>query len=314
MGIVETVLHALPLSEREAELLLKTAPSRYKVHSIEKRNGRGTRTIAQPTAEIKILQRLIVDECINMLPVHDAAKAYRTGLGILDHAAPHADRKYLLKLDFTNFFPSITATDFLKHLHKYSDVVKDDAKRLVRLLFWRPKGRKGLILSIGAPSSPFVSNTVMFDFDTRVDAYCRDKGVRYTRYADDLAFSTNVPHVLNDVHEYVIGVCASIKYPRVDLNTDKTVYASRKHHRQLTGLVLSNSGTASLGREKKRLLRAMTHRYSLGNLAEDECSHLRGWIAFALSIDKQFVQSLRTMVGEDCYQELVSGTPANVGD
>lgn len=307
MGILETILNAFPLTPREAAILIHTAPARYKVHQIEKRHGRGMRTIAQPTAEIKLLQRLMVTEVIEKLPISDVAKGYRKGMSILDHAEPHAKNRYLLKLDFKDFFLSIRGKDFLKHLRKYSNLDNEDVKDLVRLFFWRPKGTRELILSIGAPSSPAISNTIMYEFDSAVLEFCLKIGVIYTRYADDLAFSTDKPHVLNRVHEHVLSLCKTIKHPTLELNTEKTVYTSKKHQRHLTGLVLSNDGTASLGREKKRLLRAMTYRYKKELLNDEERARLRGLIAFAMGIDEAFVESLRRMLGADIFETIMKG-------
>lgn len=307
MSVITKIVHSLPLSQDEAKLLLWTAPSRYKVHLIEKRSGRGKRTIAQPTAEIKILQRLMVDQYIVKLPVSDAATAYRKGLGIVDHARAHAGNAYLLKLDFENFFPSIRGVDFLRHLKKYSDVEGDDAKLLARLFFWRPRGQRDLLLSIGAPSSPAISNTLLFDFDNAVIRFCRERDVVYTRYADDMAFSTNVPHVLNEILRLVTELCGQLKYPKLTLNAEKTVFSSKKHNRRLTGLVLTNGGKASLGRERKRSLRSMAAHYAKGDLPSDEHGKLRGWIAFSMSVDDLFVKSIERMIGSECFSRLMKG-------
>ena len=96
-----------PFSEWELVALIHTAPLRYKDHYILKRNGRGRRLISQPTLELKFLQRLLVSKEFVNLPMHDAAVAYRRCHSIKDHAAPHASNKYLLKLDFKDFFPSL---------------------------------------------------------------------------------------------------------------------------------------------------------------------------------------------------------------
>lgn len=307
MNVIETILHEFPLGLQEVERLIRTAPSRYKVHEIEKRNGRGKRIIAQPTAEIKLLQRYLLERYISNLPVSDAAKAYRLNHSILDHAEPHATHQYLLKLDFKDFFPSIRAVDFIKHLRKYSTLSREDAKTLSRVFFWRPKGQRDLILSIGAPSSPAISNTVLFDFDSALIEYCAKSEITYTRYADDLALSTNQPNILSDALKYVVTLCHSLKSPRLTLNDDKTVFTSKKHHRQLTGLVLSNTGTASIGREKKRTIRAMAHHYKQGILSPEDQAKLRGWLAFMMSIDREFVRTIETMIGQVAFQKLMQG-------
>lgn len=305
MSVIKSITKSLPLNDHEASILLLTAPSRYKVHEIEKRNGRGKRTIAQPTAEIKALQRVMLSEYVSKLPVSDAATAYRKGVGILHHASLHTKNSYLLKLDFKDFFSSIKDTDFLKHLRKYSDLSPEDAKLLTSLFFWRPKGQRGLILSIGAPSSPAISNTVLYELDTAIAKYCSAHGVTYSRYADDLAFSTSEPKVLSAVYRAVSDLCSNLRYPKLELNEDKTVFTSRKYRRQLTGLVLSNDGKASLGRDRKRLIRATADRYKKDQLDTDELNRLRGWIAFAISVDPEFVESLERMLGEEKLHKLM---------
>ena len=105
--LFQRLLARSPFSDHELIVLVATAASRYKIHHIKKRGGRGSREIAQPTKEVKFLQRLVVSEELKRMPVHDAAVAYRSGRSILDHAQSHAAARYLLKLDFTNFFPSL---------------------------------------------------------------------------------------------------------------------------------------------------------------------------------------------------------------
>jgi RNA-directed DNA polymerase len=305
MNVIELISSQFPLSSLETSQLIKTAPSRYKVHEIDKRNGRGKRTIAQPTAEIKVLQRFLVEAAIPDLPIHEAAKAYRKDHSIIDHALPHAKKHYLLKLDFKNFFPSIKATDFIAHLRRQTTLSQEDIRLLARIFFWRPRGQRKLILSIGAPSSPYISNTLLFDFDTRLGEYCEANEIVYTRYADDLALSTDRADILKAAHAYVREICTKGKHPQLELNEEKTVYTSKKHHRELTGLTLSNDGRASIGREKKRLVRSMTYNFSKGELDVEDHSKLRGWIAFAMSIDQDFVRTLVDMIGNEAFERLM---------
>jgi RNA-directed DNA polymerase len=307
MNVVDLIQSKFPLSAEEARRLLVTAPSRYKVHEIEKRNGRGKRTIAQPTAEVKVLQRLLMEEFLSGLPISDAAKAYRKNHNIVDHALPHAKNQYLLKLDFKDFFPSLRSTDFIRHLKIYSALHLDDVKLLARAFFWRPRGQRKLMLSIGAPSSPFISNTLLFEFDVKLIEYCKVHSIVYTRYADDIALSTNHPSSLGSAHNFIRELIAKIRHPLLELNEGKTVYTSKKHHRELTGLTLSNEGNASIGRDKKRLIRSMAFNYSVGKLELENHSKLRGWIAFMLSVDPLFVKSLEKMIGNDAFESLMKG-------
>lgn len=306
MKLFIDLLNSLPFNPQELYVLLKTAPSRYKTHYIEKRHGRGKREISQPTAEVKLLQRWVIENVLSRLPVHDAATAYRNNIGIRDHASPHLKQNYLLKLDFKDFFPSILGVDFIKHVRRHlPDLTHDDARLLARILFRRDYGKRKLYLTIGAPSSPAVSNTIMYEFDCRLDDACRALGVTYTRYADDLALSTNNPRVLDNVLEIVKKLCAELDYPRLVLNEEKTVFTSRKHSRRLTGLYLTPDRKLSIGRDRKRLIRSMVFNYSAGILELDAVPKLRGLIAFAHSIEPEFLLTLERMIGAEAMRRLM---------
>lgn len=307
MEIIERIQSDFSLSLHDARVLIFTAAYRYKLHHIEKRHGRGKRLIAQPTAEIKLLQRWAIEKYVNRLPVHRAATAYRSGVSIKDHAAVHAANRYLLKLDFRDFFPSILGTHFLMHLKSHMKISEEDANLLMRLLFRFDREMQDYVLSIGAPSSPAVSNTVMYDFDNALTNFCKAHDIIYTRYADDLALSTSKPKVLDDAFQFIKQLCREMPYPRLQLNDAKTVFTSKKHRRQLTGLILTNEGKPSLGREKKRLIRSMAHRFSLNQLPQDQILHLRGLLAFAFSIEPMFFISINRMIGEEAFHRLMKG-------
>lgn len=307
MNIFERIQSDFSLSTRDVRVLLFTAAYRYKLHYIEKRHGRGKRLIAQPTAEIKLLQRWAVEKYVDQLPIHKAATAYRSGVSIKDHASIHADNRYLLKLDFQDFFPSILGEHFLMHLKSHMKISEEDANLLMRLLFRFDRKAQVYVLSIGAPSSPAVSNTIMYDFDNTLSNYCKTHDIVYSRYADDLALSSSKPKALDDAFLFVKQLCKDMPYPRLQLNDAKTVFTSKKHRRQLTGLILTNEGKPSLGREKKRLIRSMAHRFSLNQLPQDQILHLRGLLAFAFSIEPVFFSSINRMIGEEAFHRLMKG-------
>lgn len=151
----------------------------------------GKRTIAQPAKEVKSLQYWVIKHIFPKLKIHRCAIAYVKGKGIKDNARPHAQNPYMIKIDFSDFFPSIKGTDFIKLAEDQmpNDFDQDDLDRIIKILFWRPKNSAGLRLSIGAPSSPYLSNAMMYKFDSEILTYCLSTGISYTRYADDLTFS-----------------------------------------------------------------------------------------------------------------------------
>lgn len=295
--LFQRLLAQSPFTEHELIVLIATAASRYKVHYIDKRSGRGRREISQPTKEVKFLQRLLIDHELKSLPIHEAAVAYRTGLSIANHARPHANGKYLLKLDFTDFFPSLKWAALAHQLSRDTNYSAIELW-ILRNLLCRKTGVPDIHqLSIGAPSSPHMSNYALYEFDRRLVEICDVLAVRYTRYADDLAFSSNTPGVLDKVEQAVRRLLLEIEYLGLRLNESKTVNVSKKHRRTLVGLTLSNDGHASIGREAKRELRLAVHRVTLNKFGPSEIANLRGRLAFTNAVDPVFVQLLLARYG-----------------
>src|SRR5690606_25931992 len=128
----------LCITQSELLKFSATAPHRYKVYEIPKRSGKGTRTIAHPSKELKFIQRIIVSFLKKSLPIHKSAYAYRAGLGIKDNALIHAKNQFILKLDFKDFFPSISPELFISKLEEIGiQLSETDIFLMSNLLFWK---------------------------------------------------------------------------------------------------------------------------------------------------------------------------------
>ncbi len=293
-SILQEIASDTGLLPSQVLAIAKTAPLRYKIFRVPKRTG-GMRTLAQPAREVKALQYSLQRRIEEGLPIHDAVTAYQVGCSIAKNARRHAGSSFLLKMDFTNFFPSIFEHDFVKHIEKYQGgrFSADDLETMSRILFWAPDRKRPLQLCIGAPTSPFISNTLLYDFDCIISSTMQKIGVTYTRYADDLAFSTTQPNVLSGVANLVAKVVDKLEYPTLRINVKKTVHASRASRRVVTGIVITPEGELSVGRDRKRLIRSMWHRASLGLLSVDEVDKLNGLVNFVESIEPGYINKLR---------------------
>lgn len=281
----------------------RSASHRYFSYRIPKRVGGGFREIHHPARELKVLQRWLVAEVISRLPVHEAAAAYRRGKGIGDHARLHVRNSFLLRMDFRHFFPSLTVTDVKNLIGRHRNLFTDwDGGDLA--WFGSVVSRENR-LTIGAPTSPGLSNTLCFDLDTRLSNLAFERGVTYSRYADDLFFSTSEPDVLRLVEEDTKGIVSSLELPsRLVLNDEKTVHASRKRRRVVTGIVLTSDGRLSVGRDRKRALRTMVHRYP--ELTTKEKRHLAGMLAYVRSVEPNFIDRLVLKYGSERVEEIFS--------
>jgi RNA-directed DNA polymerase len=289
--------------------LIKSAPYRYKVYEIPKRAHGGMRVIAQPARELKPLQYWAMHNVLNAYPIHSAATAYRKDGCIYANAHPHAANRFLLKMDFKDFFPSIKSEDFKQFIFEHPQGVQwneQEIEFLTRILFWKRERKGDLRLSIGAPSSPMLSNILLHRFDEEVSSMCATFNVVYTRYADDLSFSTNRQGILKRIEKNIPQICTRLKYPRLLVNRKKTVHVSKKGARRITGLILTNEGHVSIGREKKRLIRAQFHRYTQNSLNEKDLKHLAGFVAYVNSVEPLFLERLVEKYGYEALERLLS--------
>lgn len=307
MNLIQKLALELKKSEAEVSRFLLTAPNKYKIYTIPKRTS-GHRVIAQPSKELKEYQRKFLE--LQELPVHNAAMAYRKGISIKDNAIAHKGNRYLLKLDLENFFNSITSQLFWS-VWRLTFSMPPELERfyLERLLFWCPSKKRGgnLILSVGAPSSPLVSNFFMYRFDCAVSELCRERNVVYTRYADDLTFSTGCKGVLFEIPSLVEAALSEFFGFSIKLNKRKTRFSSRAHNRHVTGVTINNDGALSLGRSRKRYIKHLVHLHSLGGLSKEGYLHLRGLIAFSKHIEPAFVRSLVRKYSVKIISEIFEG-------
>lgn len=305
--ILEKIAFETGVSSEVLAQVIRTASHRYKSYLIKKKSG-GTRVISQPTPQVKYLQRWIVRNVIGLLPVHSAVTSYRDNMGIATNALMHAKQKYLLRIDLKDFFPSITAQDVDQLLRNRNDVLStlslDDFDRYLIVSLVCRYGS----LTIGAPSSPAITNTILFDFDTRVSAYCASHSIAYSRYADDLCFSTDVPNVLSQALEFVKSDLHQQQSPKLIINDEKTIFTSKKRRRVVTGVVITPAGKLSVGRKKKRSLRTMIFRFCQGKLESAELDYLKGYLAYAQSVEPELIVRLRKKYGPEIIDKITSPT------
>ena len=302
--IIEHLSETLFLAEHDIVRFSLSSPHRYKVYEIPKRNSSKTRTIAHPSKELKFIQRTLVEFLSKKLPVHETAFAYKKGIGIKENAKKHSKSKYLLKMDFKDFFPSITPDLFFSVAKAHGiEFNENDRTVLTGLLFWRPIKGDGLVLSIGAPTSPLISNFVMFSFDKKVSAECLNKKITYTRYADDITFSTRVKNALFEMPLFIASVLNETM-EGIELKHEKTIFTSRAHNRHVTGVTLTNNGGLSVGREKKRLISSMIHKSKYSKLSIEAAANLLGLISYATHIEPEFMDRMIKKYGTEVIQAI----------
>lgn len=298
--VAEVVADFLGVDRREVERLADRAPTTYRRYPIPKKRG-GKRDIFHPSKETKALQYALLVSYLSKLEVHEAAVAYRKGLAspLRVHAERHAVYPFTVRLDVASFFPTITPPVFEAALRRFGNGVLDvsrqeDRKLLRRALFVRfgKKGRVRWMLAVGAPSSPAISNHVMLPVDRRLTSVAGEITGVYTRYADDLYFSTDVEGGCRRFADRVQEILTEELSAAFELNGDKTLYMSRGTRRVVTGVFLCPDGSISIGRERKRYIKHLMHRYRLRDLEEEDRLQLQGLLGFARDVEPDFINRL----------------------
>jgi hypothetical protein len=301
--IIEMIANETGASHDYLNHVIATASHRYRTYEIPKRSG-GTRTINHPTPLLKFLQRWIVRNIVLHLPVHSSVTSYKRGDSVLNNARAHVLQNYLLKMDFKDFFPSLNSADIRSVLRNnrsiniINQLSREDEDALLSIVC-----RFGS-LTIGAPSSPTLSNAILFKFDDYVYSLCMELGITYTRYADDLSFSSNRHNGLHDIPAIITDFLSNQPSPRLHINEEKTVFSSRKHKRIVTGITLTSDRKISIGRERKRWLRTACYKFLSGSLTAEETSSLRGYLSFVHAIEPEFIVRLQKKFGEESIDRI----------
>ena len=196
MGIVyqegPSLARDLGLPLRTLYAVSNRIPAHYHWAEVPKRDG-GARVLRVPDPVLKDIQRRIARVLLSGMPVSPHATAYRYGAGVVENARRHVGRPELLKLDILHFFDSIRYIQ-VKEAAFPAEIYAEPLRILLSMLCYDRD-----VLPQGAPTSPWIANLVLRPFDEKLGAWCRARGVVYTRYCDDLAFSgTALDGVVNE--------------------------------------------------------------------------------------------------------------------
>jgi RNA-directed DNA polymerase len=184
----------------------------YRVFSLKKTNvgfkGKRTRTVCAPDPLLMKVQRWIHEHILTKRYPHNASSAYQPGSRIRDAAAQHRNARWLVKMDVMNFFESVLEPKVYEVFRSfgYQPLIAFELTRLcTRVRKGGPKRYKvndtaRIVryssnslghLPQGAPTSPLLANLAVFDLDCELDMLAKSNGMVYTRYADDIVFSSS---------------------------------------------------------------------------------------------------------------------------
>ncbi len=298
-------------------------PEAYRRFAVRKRAG-GFRIIHVPEHHLLKVQRWIAKHVLNRVPVHQRSHAFAPESSIVRCAARHCGAQWLIKLDVRGFFDSISELQVYRVFRSlnYQSLIAFELARLCtfapasspryQLGNWRNwkeykieaySHRGQGYLPQGAPTSPMLSNLVMRELDEILMKIGTKYGLYYTRYSDDMTFSTrSTAFSRARAKELIKDVRDRIMASGLRLNGGKTTIIPPGSRKVVLGLLVDGDAPA-LPREFRSLLRQ--HLYYLEKFKPvahararnfDTVSgmrrHIRGLIDFAGMVDSAYASAL----------------------
>ena len=202
--------HRTGVPHRHLRAVVERSEDSYRSFEVHRKSGKRARLISAPTPTLMLVQRWILDRVLNRLPLHPGGYAYRNGRSIKQCATRHLGARWLVKADLHNFFHSIDerAVYQVFLLAGYQPLVSFELARICTRVTGRHSRRShareheylGIerykhsqlgFLPQGSPTSGALANLVARDFDKVLADFGADEDLVYTRYADDIVFSSS---------------------------------------------------------------------------------------------------------------------------
>ena len=249
----------------------KKPGSYYTTFEIPKRNG-DPRTICAPSGDLKTLQVKLANllwsyqksvwEEKGIKP--NISHAFEKEKSIITNAKIHRNKRFVLNLDLENFFDSFHFGRVQGYFEKNNNfkLPYDVSVILAQLTCYQ--GR----LPQGAPSSPIMTNLICQAMDIYLLRVAKEYKLDYSRYADDLTFSTNDRHFVENQEKFLAEATAAIKRAGFSINEKKTRLQFRDSRQEVTGLIVNKK--LNVNHAYVRKTRAMAHQlYSTGEYLID---------------------------------------------
>lgn len=256
------------ISELNSILEEKDNRKLYRVFLISKRNGK-FRKIYSPIGDLKRTQRTLANVLNSFYVPNESIYGFVKNKNHIDNAKYHYGAKYILNIDMKDFFPNIWYNQVVKSFTKEPFNCSEKIAEILAQITCYDRS----FLPQGAPSSPIISNIVFSELDSEIEKYLRifNNNVKYSRYADDLTFSSPNKYDLNNLFIrrkdkiYLSSeLLQIIREHKCLINYNKLKARSINSRLEVTGLVINKS--INIKREYTSNLRAILFKCSKDGL------------------------------------------------
>lgn len=286
----------------------------------QKRSG-AIRSISSPEPTLMEVQRWILNNLVSRVQLHPSSHAYQSGRSIVGCAQRHIGARWLIKLDLHDFFEEITEPrvfGVFKEL-EYAPLLSLELTRIcTRLRIRRDEGYRAFrtytavpsyitsapgVLPQGAPTSGALANAVARTLDGKLSELAANRGLIYTRYSDDLVFSSTDAFDRRHASNLISHMRRIVEDQKFRLHAKKTRVIPPGARHIVLGLLVDEERIRLLPEYKRRIkvhVRGV-RRFGLSAHAAHRkfdsifafIDHVDGSLAFAASVDSEFALRMR---------------------
>ncbi len=216
---------------------------RYNTFNVKKKSGEN-RIIHAPVKGLKSILRVLnfVLHCINT--PHKAATGFVPNKSIVDNAKKHVGTRYVFNIDLKDFFHSFDRNRVKLGFMYEPFGLNEDREPLAFLLAslcthpFEVDGEIKTVLPQGSPTSPTLTNILCRKLDRRLTGLANRFGATYTRYADDITFSS--PHNIYTKDEFQKELTRIIEDQGFSIQDKKTRLQKAAYRQEVTGLIVND--------------------------------------------------------------------------
>ena len=222
---------------------------------------------------LKQAQYWILENILNKIPVHDAVHGFRSDRSIVTNALPHVGADVVINFDLEDFFPSISykrvkglfrSFGYSEAAATISGLICTEAElaevELDGKTYYVALGDR--YLPQGSPASPAITNIMCRRLDRRLTQMGQQWEFVYTRYADDLTFSTSAknPRICN----LLKNTESIVNHEGFKINQQKTRVLRKSSQQEVTGIVVNEK--LNVDRHTLKRFRATLHQIEVNGM------------------------------------------------
>lgn len=249
----------------------------YVVYQIRKRDGISLRSIAAPLEPLQIAQRWLLDNVFSKLETHPASYAYQSGRSVRQCAEVHVGANWIIHFDLKDFFHQSDERDVYNLLvgSRYEPLVAFEIGRITTRMpgspqDWLPKKyaeegsartapklpytqrRLGYVPQ-GAPTSGAITNALALALDNRLEQLAASENLVYSRYADDITFSSSGSFSRPSAVGKVAKLSRAIAQAGYEVNASKTRIVPPGRRLQVLGILVDGPAVRLTLRTRNRI-------------------------------------------------------------